>query len=132
MSDQEITVSLSDLTPLELAELRAALVEVGCDTAATLTATKMPSNVAGAKKGEPFTMLAVLVVSQIAMTGLALYLGGGRSRFRKSETIVYQDEKGRRLEYTLNIAADRQEEMKADLMKQAAKMKVPTTVFGAG
>lgn len=123
----DATVSLSGLTPLEVAELKAALVEVGCDPATTLQTSKVTGGVSGAKKGEPATMLAIVVVGQLAMTGLSLYLARGGERSRRVEKLVFQDAEGRRLEHTIEITSSKAEAINADLMQQVAKLKMPTS-----
>lgn len=131
MSDEEVTVSLSGLTALEVAELRSALTEAGADPAVVLTATKERSDVAGPRKGEPATILVVIAAGQLAITGLALYLAKGRARTRSKEKILIVGRHGERLEYERDIATDKQEAIKADLMEQVSKMKIPTPGKGA-
>lgn len=131
MAMGSIKLTLSGLTPLEVEDLRAALAQAGGDPA-SLQATKVRGEVAGARKGEPFTIMVVLAVSQIAITGLALYLAKGRSRTQAKQKIRITTPDGGEVEYELEIASDREEAIRADLMEQVEKLRIPTPSGLAG
>jgi len=120
------TIALHGLTPLEAEELKTELEKAGCELAATVQVAREPDEVGGSKKGEPFTMFAVIVVSQLALTALALYLAKGRSRVHKTERITIKRLNGETITHEIEIAADKEDAIRADLMSKIGQMRIPT------
>lgn len=126
MSTDEVTVFLGGMTALEVAELRSSLVEAGADPALMLNVAKESSDVTGSRKGEPATMLVIIAVSQLALTGMSIYLSKGKKRVRSEEMLIFQTSNGEKIEYRLSKDVETQEAIHADLMKQIRQFKPPT------
>ncbi|SEK13779.1 hypothetical protein [Paraburkholderia diazotrophica] len=125
MSNDEVTVSFNGLTSLDVAELRASLAEAGADPAVVLKATKEPSDVTGPRKGEPATMLVIVALTQLTVTGLSIYLAKARSRSHSEDTFKFETPDGQKFEYTRKVGVEKQDEIHADLMKQIRTFNLP-------
>ncbi len=132
MSKAPLTVALSGLTPLEAAELRSALAKAGCDPDSGLEVTQEQGAVGGAKKGEPFTILAIVAISQVALSGLAIYLAKSRSGSRRKMKLSYSSPSGELLTFELEIEAHQEDAIRAEVMEKIAKLKIPMPDAGTG
>ena len=119
----QATIGISGLTPLEAEELRAALVQAG-GKSGELDVKPEAGEVGGARKGEPFTMFAAIVVSQLALTALTIYLAKRRATARKKETLFITLPDGTRIEHQVE-AESTEAEIKADLMGKIGELKIP-------
>jgi hypothetical protein len=119
----EVKLTLGGLTALEVQELRQALIKAGGDPTAVLS-TSSEATLQGARKGEPMTMLAIVVLGQIALSGLVIYLAKGRTKIKKHERVRFTDAQGRTMEYDLEIEGATEEAIQASVMKQLAAFKI--------
>ena len=132
MSDAPLTLALSGLTPLEAAELRSALAKAGGDPDSGLKITQEQGAVGGAKKGEPFTILAIVSLSHLALTGLAIYFAKSRSGSRRKMKLSYSSPSGELLTFELDIEAHHEDAIRAEVMEKIAKLKIPMPDLGTG
>lgn len=132
MSDAPLTLSLAGLTPLEAAELAAALAKAGCAPESGLRTTPEHGAVGGARKGEPFTMLAVVAVSQMALTGVAIYLAKKRSSSRRWAKLTRSSPNGEVLTFEVEIESHDEEAIKAELIEKIGALKIPLPDAGTG
>jgi hypothetical protein len=132
MSDAALTLALSGLTPLEASELKSALTKAGCDPDSGLQTRQEQGAVTGAKKGEPFTILAIVSISQLALSGLAIYLAKSRSRSRRKLKLSYSSPSGELLTFELEIEAHHEDAIRAEVMEKIAKLKIPMPELGTG
>jgi len=132
MSDAALTLALSGLTPLEASELKSALAKAGCDPDSGLKTSQERGAVAGAKKGEPFTIMAIVAVSNVALNGLAIYLAKSRSASRRKMKLSYSSPSGELLDFELEIEAHHEDAIRAEVMDKIAKLKIPMPDLGTG
>lgn len=132
MSNAPLTLALSGLTSLQAAELKSALAKAGGDPDSDLQVIQEQGAVGGAKKGEPFTILAVLALSQVALSGLAMYLAKSRGGSRRKVTLTYSSPSGERLTYELEVEAHHEDAIRAEVMEKIAELKIPVPDLGTG
>jgi hypothetical protein len=119
----EVKVTLGGLTALEVQELKQALIKAGSDPATVLSVSS-EAPLKGARKGEPVTVIAIVTLGQIALSGLAIYLAKGRTKIKKHERVRVKDAQGSTLEYDLDVEGETEEAIKASVMKQLAAFKI--------
>jgi hypothetical protein len=124
MNAPATTIALPGLTHLEADELATVLRGAGADPTSDLN-VQPESGDAEDKYGEPFTLLAVIVLGQITMTALAIYLAKERHGSTKKVYLRHRRPDGEEVEYALEIDTSSEAATKADLLKQIAALKIP-------
>lgn len=126
MADNESTIELHQLTPLEVADLKQALKETGAEPSKVLVATPERGGVSGTRKGEPATVFIVLAVSQAVLTGVALWVAKGRSQQSVSRELEYRSPTGEVMRYRVESTATTEEAIAADVLEQLKGFTVPS------
>ncbi len=124
MSNVSVTIALQGLSPLEVKELQQALASAGAEASTVRTASE-DSETGASKHYEPFTMLAVIAVSQVALTGLAIYLAKGRSRSTTRERLVIRLLDGTTISHEVETENASEQQISEELMRKLAELKVP-------
>ena len=127
MQEHETAIELTGLNHLEAAELKADLKQAGADPADSLSVQRVNDDVSGRTgvHGDPFTVMAVLAVSQVALTGLAVYLAKGRKDATQILRIRHTKPGGEELRYELVVNTHSEDAIRADLMKQIGALHIP-------
>jgi hypothetical protein len=118
------TIAVPGLTHLEADELATTLRDAGADPDSDLDVQSEGGD-GEDRYNEPFTLLAVMALSQITMTALAIYLSKGSTRSRMKVYLRHRRPDGEEIEYTLEVDTSSQEATKADLLKQIVALKIP-------
>jgi hypothetical protein len=125
MQDESVTIVLQGLTPLDADELGTDVQRAGGDPDSTLQVQPDPGAVAGTRRGEPFTLIALMAVSQVALTALTVYLAKGRTHSKRKLSIRHRKPDGEMTIYELEVDASSEEALRADLLKQIGSLRIP-------
>lgn len=131
MQAQGLTIVLQGLTHLEADELATELQRAGADPEAHLK-TEAQTGGLDSEYGEPFTLLALLAVSQVTLTALALYLTKARKHQKSVIRVRHRRPDGEEMEYTIELDTSSEEATRADLVKQIAGLNVSLPASGQG
>jgi len=125
MEERAVTIVVEGLTHLEADELGSQIQRAGGDLDSTLQVQSDAAGVSGTRRGEPFTVIAFLAVSQITLTALAVYLGKGRARDRRKLKLRHSRPDGETVEIEVEVDTSSEEAVKSDLFKAAASIRIP-------
>jgi hypothetical protein len=127
MDAQSTTIELAELNHLEADELESDLRAAGLAPASGLEIRRVDGGLDGraGAHGEPFTLLAIMALGQVALTGLAVYLAKGRQNSKQKIRLRHRKPDGEELEFELEVDVSSEEAIRADLMKQIGALHIP-------
>ena len=126
MSQKPPSIELYGLTALELMDLKKEIKNAGAEPKDVLQSQPIAGGVSDTKYGEPATIIVALAISQIALTGLAIYLAKKRSQNTLDIEIIYRNGKGEEMIHRIRSSARTEEAITADVLEQLKYITVPS------
>lgn len=132
MSQKPPTIELHGLSMPELSDLKREIRNAGAEPNDVLQSEPETGGVSSTRHGEPATILAMMLVSQAVLTGLAIYLAKGRKKNTLDVEITYENAQGEKIVQRIKSTASTEEAITADLLKQLKAITVPTATGNNG
>lgn len=117
---------------LELSDLKREIRSAGAEPKDVLRSEPETGGVSDTRHGEPATILAAMLVSQIVLTGLAIYLAKKREKNTLEVEIFYENAQGEKVAQRIRSTASTEEAITADFLKQLKAITVPTAMRDSG
>ena len=126
------TIELRGLSMLELSDLKREIKNAGAEPKDVLRSEAETGGVSNTRHGEPATILATMLVSQIVLTGLAIFLAKGRKKNTLEVEIIYQNAQGEKVVQRIRSTACTEEAITEDFLKQLKAITIPTAMRDNG